>query len=162
MRVCLKLLLPPLNELCDGAAVRSRRACSAPARKVMFANVVKAAKGTHPPAAVGARPSTNLSAGLSAPKVEVGLSIDEAFRLIDVNEDGSLSRMEIMTACRDNPKIRALLKLPQLTKAGFEAVFAQLDIDGSGEVRAPRPRGPRSPTAYSLHPIATPLAGGTR
>ena len=64
-------------------------------------------------------------------------SIEDAFRRIDANGDGVLSRIEVIKACRANEDIRALLGLPKVirqedgTRDAFEAVFQAVDGDGS-------------------------------
>lgn len=66
------------------------------------------------------------------------LRIIEAFHRIDVNGDGTLSRLEVVDACRASEEVRALLGLPRFLAtpedhAAFDRMFASLDADGSDE-----------------------------
>ena len=63
-----------------------------------------------------------------------------AFVLIDLDGSGTLTRGEVMRACREKEKVRSLLGLPRLlhgdviAQRRFEKIFARLDHDGSGSV----------------------------
>lgn len=60
-----------------------------------------------------------------------------AFRSIDANGNGSLSRAEVIKAARADASLRALLGLPATIRASdgshafFESVFQRLDADDS-------------------------------
>merc|ERR1740121_57296 len=64
----------------------------------------------------------------------------EAFRIIDKNGNGSLSRIEVILACRRDPSVRALLGLPATirqedgSRDRFEQVFQAMDSDDSKDV----------------------------
>jgi hypothetical protein len=64
----------------------------------------------------------------------------EAFARIDANQSGTLSRAEVIKACRSDEAIRTLLGLPQEirqedgTRDTFEAVFQALDADDSKSI----------------------------
>lgn len=84
-------------------------------------------------------------ASLPAAKHDAGplsrsAAILEAFQIIDKNADGSLSRAEIIKACRSSHKIRSLLGLPSVIRQEdgsrdvFEEVFQQFDSDGSKSI----------------------------
>ena len=61
----------------------------------------------------------------------------EAFAWIDRNGDGTISRIELIQACRRDERVRALLGLPQTirqedgTRDAFERAFQHLDADDS-------------------------------
>jgi hypothetical protein len=66
--------------------------------------------------------------------------IEEAFRLIDKNGNGVLSRAEVIKACRASERVHTLLGLPKNirqedgTRDLFELVFQELDADGSKSI----------------------------
>ena len=70
----------------------------------------------------------------------VYLACEEAFKLIDKNGDGVLSRIEVIQACRSDERVAKLLRLPQTIKQEdgsrdrFEEIFQQMDTDDSKEV----------------------------
>ena len=65
-----------------------------------------------------------------------------AFRRIDKNGDGVLSRIEVIQAAKRDPEVRSLLGLPAAirqedgTRDAFEAVFQRLDADSSRTITA--------------------------
>ena len=71
---------------------------------------------------------------------QIFLQCEEAFRLIDKNGDGVLSRIEVIQACRNDGEVARLLRLPQQIKQEdgsrdrFEEIFQMMDIDDSKEV----------------------------
>ena len=87
------------------------------------------------PRAAGLRAASALDAA-----AEEAEGIVEAFRLIDANDDGELSRSEVIKACRSSERIRVLLSLPRVirqedgTRDAFEKVFQRLDQDDSKRV----------------------------
>jgi len=66
--------------------------------------------------------------------------LSKAFKLIDLDGSGSLTRGELIRGCREKEPVRELLSLPRNLRgdaeatAKFEAVFAHLDPDGSGKI----------------------------
>ena len=71
---------------------------------------------------------------------QLGLACEEAFKLIDRNGDGVLSRIEVIQACRSDERVAKLLRLPKTIKQEdgsrdrFEEIFRQMDTDDSKEV----------------------------
>ena len=67
-------------------------------------------------------------------------AIIAAFERIDVNGSGTLSRIEIIKACRNDLSIRTLLGLPRVirqedgTRDQFEQVFQRFDADDSKSI----------------------------
>eukprot|EP00966_Prymnesium_polylepis_P287133 6631815-Prymnesium_polylepis.1 len=61
----------------------------------------------------------------------------EAFQLIDRNGDGTLTRIEVIQACRHDARVRELLRLPETirqedgSREAFEEVFQKMDKDDS-------------------------------
>ena len=61
----------------------------------------------------------------------------EAFSLIDKNGDGTLTRIEVIQACRSDQRVRELLRLPETirqedgSREAFESVFQKMDKDDS-------------------------------
>jgi hypothetical protein len=86
-------------------------------------------------------PSQSLSerARTSAPD-ELVQSVTGAFHAIDLDKSGTLTRGEIIRACREQERVRLLLGLPRNLRQGdgskqaFEAIFARLDSDESAEI----------------------------
>lgn len=80
-----------------------------------------------PPAALGRRTSS----------ATINLRCAEAFELIDRNSDKTLSRIEVIQACRNDPRVRELLQLPERirqedgSRDAFEDVFQKMDVDDS-------------------------------
>lgn len=74
------------------------------------------------------------------PKVARVDSILQAFKRIDTNDNGSLSRAEVVNACRNDERARKLLGLPQRirqedgTRDIFEELYQKMDKDGSKSV----------------------------
>ena len=63
-----------------------------------------------------------------------------AFAAIDKNQDGELSRAEVVLALRTDPKVRKLMGLGQVvdgTRDVFEGVFQLLDVDNSKAITLP-------------------------
>ena len=70
----------------------------------------------------------------------VYMDCEEAFKLIDKNGDGVLSRIEVIQACRTDARVAKLLRLPQRihqedgSRDRFEEIFQMMDEDDSKEV----------------------------
>jgi|EP00908_Phaeocystis_cordata_P010876 hypothetical protein len=66
--------------------------------------------------------------------------VHAAFKLIDKNGDGTLSRIEVVKALRDSAQVRELLQLPQKirqedgTRDLFEKVYQAIDTDDSKSI----------------------------
>merc|ERR1711862_153693 len=79
----------------------------------------------------GARPEMNIDAKQRCKR---------AFALIDKNGNGTLSRIEVIKACRESEEVRRLLGLPQVireedgTRDAFEAIFQRFDKDNSKSI----------------------------
>ena len=80
------------------------------------------------------------NAGKQAVCDNVDARITEAFALIDANGDGSLSRIEMIKACRSSEHVRVLLGLPRVirqedgTRTAFERAFQEFDADSSKSI----------------------------
>ncbi len=67
-------------------------------------------------------------------------AVRAAFRLIDANGDGTLSRIEVIKAVRSMPQVRSLLALPASirqedgTRDAFERVYQAIDADDSKSI----------------------------
>ena len=93
------------------------------------------------PAALVASPTLPLSEAPNAPYMAtVEKRLREAFALIDLDESGTLTRGELMRGCREKESVRTLMGLPRnlrgdvAAQGRFDALFAKLDTDGSGNV----------------------------
>ena len=81
--------------------------------------------------------SSSIASRTLGPAAATSAHVDAAFDLIDTNKDGVLSRAEVIRRCRADAQVRTLLGLPAVIRqadpshAAFEAVFQQLDADGS-------------------------------
>ena len=70
----------------------------------------------------------------------INLRCAEAFELIDKNGDGRLTRIEVIQACKHDPRVRELLRLPETirqedgSREAFEQVFQRMDKDDSKSV----------------------------
>lgn len=68
------------------------------------------------------------------------LAVRAAFKMIDKNNDGTLSRIEVIKALRTQEKVSELLKLPHVirqedgTRDNFEVVFQAIDRDDSKSI----------------------------
>ena len=68
---------------------------------------------------------------------ELRAQLSAVFGAIDKNHDGAVSRSELLLALRRDPGLADRLELPQHvrqeggTRALFERVFAEIDVDGS-------------------------------
>ena len=68
------------------------------------------------------------------------LSCEAAFKLIDKNGDGTLTRAEIIKGCRNEQRVRELLQLPLTirqedgTRDVFETVYQLIDKDDSKSI----------------------------
>ena len=64
--------------------------------------------------------------------------VAEVFNLIDKNQDGSLSKAELLIALRKNESVRAALGMDHVSegegKEKFEAAFQKMDTDGSASI----------------------------
>ena len=79
----------------------------------------------------------------AAPIVETPVSaidprVTEVFNLIDKNQDGRLSKAELLIALRKNESVRAALGMDNVSdgegKEKFEAAFQKMDTDGSASI----------------------------
>ena len=93
------------------------------------------------PAALVASPTLPLSEAPNAPYMAtVEKRLREAFALIDLDESGTLTRGELVRGCREKESVRTLMGLPRnlrgdvAAQGRFDALFAKLDTDGSGNV----------------------------
>ena len=93
--------------------------------------------------------------------LEGTVDVEKAFRLIDANNDGELSRAEVIKACRADERVRTLLGLPRVirqedgTRDAFEEVFQRIDADDSKAISLDefcRVFSVRSPRWTSLAP----------
>ncbi|KAL1511747.1 hypothetical protein AB1Y20_005035 [Prymnesium parvum] len=89
-------------------------------------------------------PASPRASEASAPRLSRGCSsrtlklrMHEAFQLIDKNGDGTLTRIEVIQACRHDARVRELLRLPETirqedgSRDEFELVFQRMDADDS-------------------------------
>lgn len=78
-----------------------------------------------------------------ASSATISLRCAEAFKLIDKNDDGVLTRIEVIQACRSDQRVREVLQLPTNirqedgSRDAFEAVFQKMDADDSKAVDLP-------------------------
>ena len=74
----------------------------------------------------------------SAAALKAEAALKAAFAKIDKNSDGTLSRAELIKACKADADLRALLGLPaainDANRDAFEGVFQSLDADGSKKI----------------------------
>ena len=84
------------------------------------------------------QPAPSLSPRKRTSSVEtLNLRCAEAFSLIDKNSDGTLTRIEVIQACRSDHRVRELLRLPESirqedgSRDAFEEVFQKMDKDDS-------------------------------
>ena len=142
----LTALHPGLNSMCDEAeqsvSPKIARAANAAAERVVHGGLAEHDDTARVGASV--RPATATPAARPAsaavtPKASAK-NIEIAFRRIDKSGDGSLSRAELVEACRQDAAVRALLGLPPIirqedgSRDQFERVFQQLDADASQSV----------------------------
>ena len=57
--------------------------------------------------------------------------MEAAFKAMDVNGDGSLSKMEVKVAVCNNEEIRNLLGLPHMATDEFDIFYSKIDLDDS-------------------------------
>ena len=71
------------------------------------------------------------------PKITVE-GVDRAFKTLDANGNGVLSRAEVIKAVRESEEVRTLLGLPAQiqdeTREVFENIFQMIDVDGSKSI----------------------------
>ena len=64
--------------------------------------------------------------------------VDRAFKTLDANGNGVLSRAEVIKAVRESEEVRTLLGLPAQiqdeTREVFENIFQMIDVDGSKSI----------------------------
>ena len=72
------------------------------------------------------------------PEREATLNYDRvtaAFAIIDIDKDGTLSRLEIIRAIRSNADVRAVFRLDgELTATTYDAFYSRMDADMSDSV----------------------------
>ena len=90
--------------------------------------------------------------------------VHAAFKLIDKNGDGVLSRIEVVKALRDSAQVRKLLALPEKirqedgTRDLFERVYQSIDTDDSKSITLAEFEAYFSP---ALRPAASTWSDGT-
>ena len=68
------------------------------------------------------------------------VNYEEAFALIDKDGSGTITRIKVIKACRNEPRVRQLLQLPESirqedgTRDAFEKVFQRMDKDNKKAV----------------------------
>ncbi|KOO52952.1 hypothetical protein Ctob_015688 [Chrysochromulina tobinii] len=114
----------------DARAGKERNALSAQQLSSAVVNRAVVSSAVVSSAAVSAKDT-------SASPTRRAQMVAAAFRRIDTNGDGHLSRAEVIIACRTDAEVRALLGLPQHirqedgTREAFERVFQRFDVDDS-------------------------------
>ena len=75
---------------------------------------------------------------METPLSAIDPRVTEVFNLIDKNQDGSLSKAELLIALRKNESVRAALGMDNVSdgegKEKFEAAFQKMDTDGSASI----------------------------
>ena len=84
------------------------------------------------------------------------LEVRKAFNLIDVDQSGSLSRAELLTAMNDNVRIQSLLGFPKGSdNDDFNKLYSKIDKDGRTDSKS-NTHSPTHPYTHKHTPDSIP------